>query len=559
MKRHPSRWRTLPLAALDWIGAGVLLAILVCLAANVGARALGLPLVGANLAAGWLFVALAFSAVGPLLHKPTGRFGPVALVLAGFSAATLLAGLIAAAQRVGGIETVLAIPSAWRYGAAAALIALGLLAALIANGRGALPLAVGLALSLATLPASVPAALVVFAIAVATRTPIALALVAAASLTPHLADDAALAQTVVRGLSISVLLAVPLFVLAASLMVAGGIGAGIVAGARWLAGRRPTALGEANVLASTLFGGVSGSSIADAAMNARLLVPAMVEAGYEPRRAVALTAASAVLPNVLPPSIALLLAAAATDQSVGALWLAGVGAGAVLALALWLLVRLRPPDAANPGAPPAGRVVLVGLLPPVALAAAIVGGLRAGLVTPVEAGVLAVLVAGLYCLRRGGVRGVVDALAEAARQSGRIALLIGAAAPVSFVFATSGFDLATLMPTGDAFATALVALVICLLVGTVLDAGAAILLVLPILVPLVVAAGYDPVHITLVLTTALLVGGLTPPVGILVLVAQDVSGVTGAMSRVAPYVLVLTAGIVLLLVWPALTVGLTRL
>lgn len=542
--------------------AAVLLAALVtALAANVSARGLGLPLVGATLVAQWAFAALAFAAL-PDLAAPTGAGwrGFAATAVGAFAVATLAAGMAGAAAGVGGTEPVLAIPLAWRYVMAAAFASIALAGAL----RGpwvALAVGIGAAVALAPLPAAGPlAGAVVFAAALALRVPVALALVAAVAVAPGRLSDAALAQSVMRGLSPYVLLAVPLFILSAALMVAGGVGERMVVAARWFGRRRRSALGEANVIMSTLFGGVSGSSIADAALGARLVVPAMVAAGYPGARAAAITAASAVLPNVLPPSIALLLAAAATNQSVGALWMAGLGAGLVLAIALWLGVRLTPaPDSGAAGEIPTARAALSGLAAPFAIGIGVLGGLRSGLVTSVEAGLLAVALAAAFAFTARGSRAVLAALMEAALQAGRVALLIAAAAPVGFLFATSGPAISDLLPDGSSMTVIAAAALLCLVVGTTLDVGAAILLLLPVLLPAAVAAGADPVHATVALTVALLLGGLTPPVGILVLVVKDITGLRGVYRATLPYLLCLIAGLAALIAVPALTGGLARL
>ncbi|MCF3935610.1 TRAP transporter large permease subunit [Acuticoccus sp. M5D2P5] len=549
---------------LSHLTASLLLGIIVlALTTNVVARTFALPIVGASLVAQWALPALAFASLATLATSAPGRRRWPGQVILGFVFATLLAGLLSAGERVGGVEAVLGIPTAWRYHVAAALTALGFAVALLRGGPWlALAGLAGAALVLLPLP-QLPlwVALAVFALALAFEVPVALALVAGAALAPGPLSDAAMAQSVMRGLSPYVLLAIPLFVFAAALMVAGGIGARMVVAARWIAQRRASALGEANVVTSLLFGGVSGSSIADAALGARLLVPGMVAAGYRPGRAAAITAASSVLPNVLPPSIALLLAAAATDQSVGALWLAGVGAGLTLTAALWIAVRLTPPQPAAEtveAEPVRGRDALLGVLPPVAIAIVVLGGLRLGIVTAVEAGLLAVFIAAAFAAAFRGLGAFLAAISEAAVQTGRVAFLIGAATPIGFLFATSGLKAAAFLPAGPALLVLLAAAGLCILIGTVLDVGAAILLMLPVLLPAAVAAGFDPIHATLVLTTALLLGGLTPPVGVLVLVVKDITKARGVYRALIPYFAALVLAVGVLLLVPALTVGLVK-
>ncbi|GAB5376079.1 MAG: TRAP transporter large permease subunit [Acuticoccus sp.] len=506
-------------------------------------RLAGVPLVGANLMAAWLLPALAFCALPGIVPRHGGVRGLLAALVSGFALATLALGMGEAARRIGGTEPVLGIPVAARFviGAAFAVLALG--AALVAPWRLALAAALGGgAAALLGAPALAPPwVLALAALALWSRAPVALVLIAAVALTDSPLGPATLAQSVLRGLSGYVLLAVPLFILAAALLVASDVGARILMAARALAPRRRTALGEANIWASLLFGGISASSIADAATSARLLVPAMVAEGYGAARASAISAAAAILPNVMPPSIALLLAAAASDISVGRLWLAGAIAAPVLAVALYGAVRLTPPQRPEPGEPavPAHGARLGALrnLAPVGVAAlAIVGALRFGIVTAVEAGLVAVALSAVYAKRASGWRALAAALASAARQSGRVAILIAAAAPVAFVVAASGFDAKSLLPVASGpLAALVVAALVALLIGTVLDAGAAILLLLPILVPALAAAGVTPVHGALTLCLALLIGGLTPPVGILILVVKEITGAQKVYLAVLPY------------------------
>ncbi len=537
--------------------AAVLIALAGALGFNVVARLAGAGVVGANLLAAWLLPALAFAALVGMMPREGGLRGALASLVSGFAVAALGLGLAAAAARIGGTEPVLGLPVAARYVVGAGFAAAAFAAALCSgrlNGAAALAGGALAALDIASVPPFLAAC--GFLAALAVRAPVALSLVAAVAICEGPLGGAALAQSFMRGLSGYVLLAVPLFILAASLLLASDFGSRILTAVRVLAPRRATALGEANVWSSLVFGGVSASSIADAATSAKLLVPVMVSEGYTRSRAAAISAASAILPNVMPPSIALLLAAAATDLSVGALWLAGALAAPVLTLALYVAVRLTPPasaahrDAGTPASGAEKRRALLGLLPVVVGALAILGGLRAGLVTAVEAGLVAVLFAALFALRTSSARTVLAGIVDAAAQSGRVGLLIAAAAPVAFLVAANGVDVRALLPTQNAALALLAGVGICILAGTVLDAGAAILLILPLMVPALAAMGVGEIHAALTLTVALLIGGLTPPVGILILVVKDVSGADGIYRAALPYLIALLGALAAIALGP---------
>ncbi|MEM7696145.1 MAG: TRAP transporter large permease subunit [Pseudomonadota bacterium] len=533
-------------ASTDKFGAlvaGVALAAITgAVALNVVGRLAGLPLVGANVFAVWCLPLLAVAA---LLRPPQGA---VSAMVAAFAMVTLGVGCLAAAERVGGREAVLGLSAGLRYGLLAGLIGLAACVALARRWRMALVVALGGALALVPWPA-LPfwGGALVFCALLALRVPVALALMAAVALAPGRLSDAALAQTFVRGVSLSVLIAVPLFVFAAALMVRAGIAEAIAVAVRRLVGARRGGLGAANIGASLVMGGVSASSLADAATSARLFTPAMVENGDTPARAAAVSAAGAILPNIVPPSIALLLAASAADLSVGDLWLAGAIAAPVFALSLVLAARLRaPPAPAAPPQPAAGA-----LWPFLALFLLLVAVLRFGIATPVEIGVVAVALAMVFAARKGGGRAILAAAGAAGRDAAAILFLIGAAAPVATLFALEGVDPGALLATLGPFAALCAAVGLALLVGAVLDAGAAILLFMPSLVPALVASGVGPIHAALVVTIALLIGGLTPPVGVLALVAAEAAGAgMGVFVALVPFLLALLGALFLVAAVP---------
>lgn len=551
-------WRSAADALADRVAVLLILTVCAGVSLDIIARWAGVPITGGSLFAGWALIWLAMVSAASAVPHGAGLRHHASLAIIGFALGTLGAGLASAAWQIGGVEPVLGLPVAWRFGGAAAALGLAVISTIMRTSTGAMALTLGAALSFAPPATSSWVAVAVFGVAMVLRVPVAFALVAAVAAAPGPLSDAAMAQTVLRGLGPAVLLAIPLFILAGALMVAGGIGEGLVSVAGWLSRRRATAAGEANVVTSLLFGGVSGSGIADAALGARLLVPPMVRAGYRPADAAALTATSAILPNLMPPSIALLLAAAATDQSVGRLWLAGIGAAAVTVAALWLVVRARAPATPRPPEAPE-RPDLSALLPPLVIAGCVVGGLRGGWVTATEAGLLAVLLAAGYAVHRRGLRPLWSFTRDAALQAGRVALLIGVAAPVSFLLATSGISWSALLPSGPTPLVMASAAALALLAGTVLDVGAAILLLLPILLPACTLAGADPVQATLVLVSALLIGGVTPPVGILVLTVKDITGITGVFRAAWPYILALVAALAALIAVPPFTTIPSRL
>lgn len=342
----------------------------------------------------------------------------------------------------------------------------------------------------------------------------------------------AVALQLVSGIGRHLLLAIPFFLLAGGLLTVSGMGSDLVRFAAALVGCRRAGLGQTVLLTSLLFSGTSGSSIANAAFGAKTFHGPLVAAGQAPARAGALIAAVSVLDNIVPPSIAFFILAVAANLPVGPLLVGGLFAGLVLAAVLFAMVHVTAgPQAHQSPAPdePAWQLAAAAL-PVFGLGLIVVAGIRFGLATPTEAAALAAAYTLATCLARGaGADEIAAGFARAATEAAAILALIGAAAPLAFLLATDG---ATALATGlvatfgaNPFLIMIAANLLLLAIGLVLDIGAAILLFSPILVPLAVGAGIDPVHFGVLLIVNLMIGGLTPPVGILVQVVGAATGV----------------------------------
>lgn len=508
-------------------------------------------------------------------------------------------------QALGGASPALGLPEWWRLALflpCGALLALHVALLRLSEGRGRLLLAAAaLAGGMAwgapgagwwaalPWPPSAAAALVA-ALGMAVAAPLPHVFLAAAWLSIPLsaAQGGALSTPVlfnaaVHGMSPFLLLAIPFFLLAGAWLTASGMAARLVRLAAALVGHWRAGLAQTTLLTSVFFSGASGSSVANAAFGAATFQRELVQHGYPPARAGALIAAASVLDNLIPPSIALLILASVTQLPVGRLFVTGAYAGLLMALCLglafhWTARRaepraapaLTPNPTQNPtptNAPPAARparasaaqrrAAAVGALPALGLAVIVLLGIRLGLVTTTEAAALAALYTlGLNLWQRSGARALWQAVRHSATEAAAIALLIGSAAPLAFLLALDGIP-AALAQWSSQWASSLgagvapVALMACLLLlaaGLVLDIGAAIVLLAPLLLPLAVQAGADPVAFGVVMVVALMIGGLTPPVGLLVFVVAGVSGVPARQVFAAgwPYLLALLAALALL-------------
>ncbi|MBN8479415.1 MAG: TRAP transporter large permease [Burkholderiales bacterium] len=360
--------------------------------------------------------------------------------------------------------------------------------------------------------------------------PVAFA-VGVSSLVFFLASDTIPASIGVQRIATSTqsfpLLAVPLFVLAGNLMNSSGITDRIIALARALTGWIAGGLAQVAIVVSALMGGVSGSAVADAAMEARILGPAMLRQNYSRGFSSAVIAVGALITATIPPSIGLILYGFLGNVSIGKLFLGGVVPGILMTLVLmgtaWAIARrrgYRPDIGAFPGwrevAREANRSKWA-LLFPVFL----VIGIRFGVFTPSEVGAFAVayaIVVGVFAYRELGWKEFNDALRHSVHDIGMIMLIIMLSAMIGYVIALERVPqnaaewIVGVTQNRQVLMSMLVVFI--LLLGMFLESTVIVLLLTPILVPIVVKAGIDPVHFGLVMMTSTTLGSMTPPVGV---------------------------------------------
>lgn len=365
------------------------------------------------------------------------------------------------------------------------------------------------------------------------------------------------------------LLAVPFFILAGNLMNATGITERLVRFARLLTGWMAGGLGQVSILLSLMMGGISGSAVADASMEARLLGPGMIrQGGYSPAAAAAVLAFGSIITATIPPSIGLILFGFINEVSIGRLFVAGVVPGVVLTLLLmttaWLVAR-RNGYAADIAAPPSFREVRASFLDSVwalAFPVILIVGFRFGLFTATEAGAFLVFYAlfiGFFVYRELTLAKLYAAMKGSVTDLGMVMLLIMMAAVLGYAVTIERgpqqiTEFVTSL-TSEPAAILLLVVVLLIVSGMFLEGAANILLVTPIVLPVLVDAGFDPVHMGILIVTLINFGGLTPPVGVIMFTVCGILDVrTGAFTKAAlPYFLSMLVFFAVLVLFPALS------
>ncbi len=412
--------------------------------------------------------------------------------------------------------------------------------------------------------------LVIFLVLCALRVPIAFALLLACLpffLLDSKMNSELLTQQLYSGIDSFVLLAVPFFILAAGIMNASQVTDRLIALARALVGWIRGGLGMVNVATSMGFGGVSGSSNADVAGLGSILIPQMVRRGYMPGYAVGVTAASAVIGSIIPPSIQMVVWGSLTGTSIGAMFLAGVIPGILIGGGMMVVayVEARRHDYPREDRLPFRQVALAARDSVLALGLVVIvlGGIIFGFVTATEAAVLAVLYSlflGLVVYRTITFRDLPRILRESVLLTTLPLFALAAAGALAYLLAYYRIPLVLqdVLEAVPAWALLWVVAAILLLVGMFLDALPAMAIMIPVLAPAVTAAGLDPVQYGLVAIMALALGLVTPPYGLCLLLAAKIGNlpVLKAIKPMAPFALVILAVIALVIIFPDLVLWL---
>ncbi|MCC5781813.1 MULTISPECIES: TRAP transporter large permease [Kocuria] len=387
---------------------------------------------------------------------------------------------------------------------------------------------------------------------------------------PSLTMGTAVQQTV-SGVDSFAILAVPMFILLGNLANVSGVTDKLYDAAVAAIGHLRGSLGYVNVATSFGFSWMSGAAIADAAAMGRVQVPAMVQRGYKPEFALGVTGASSLIAPMIPPSIPAIIYAVTAGVSVGALFMAGIVPALVLVTALcvtvWVLTRkqeeLRLPRSTWSTR---GRTA-VAALPALGSAVVILGGILSGIFTPTEAsgiGVIYILVLAL-AYKAMTWRKMYRTLLTTVETSGSVLLIVAAAALFGWVLAREQAPQVAanliLDLTNQPIVFLILVNVLLLIVGCVLEPTAAILILVPVLAPVAETFGIDPVHLGIMVIFNLLIGLITPPVGLVLFVLSSVTkaSVPTVIKGILPFFAPMVVTLLIITFLPVMTLGLPTL
>jgi C4-dicarboxylate transporter DctM subunit len=369
------------------------------------------------------------------------------------------------------------------------------------------------------------------------------------------------------------LLAIPFFILAGNLMNTGGMTHRIFAVAQLMVGRLQGGLAHVNVVASMIFAGMSGSAVADAVGLGTIEIPAMEKAGYRKRFAAALTAVSSTIGPVIPPSIPFVIYGAVANVSIGALFLAGVIPGLMMGGALMVAIAIMARNGGMPrsAARPPFAVsfpIFLDALPALLTPILVIGGILTGFVTPTEASVLATLYAlalGLFYYKELKITDLAEIFWISGRETVQVLIIIAGAGALGWVLIQQQIPNAIIQGilgiTGSAWAILLLVNIILLVLGCFMETIAIMIIVTPIFLPLMVKIGVSPEQFGVILVLNLMIGLLTPPVGLCLYAISSISRVPigELFAEMGPYLVALLVVLGIVTFVPEVSIWLPRL
>jgi len=381
-----------------------------------------------------------------------------------------------------------------------------------------------------------------------------------------------MAQKMVSGIDTYALLAVPFFILAGNLMNMGGVTRRLFRFASSVVGFIPGGLGHSNVLASMIFAGMSGAAIADAGGLGTIEIKAMQDEGFDVDFAAGVTAASSTIGPIIPPSIPMVIYASIANVSVGKLFLAGAVPGLLMGIALMIMVYIiaktrKYPVHSRFDLKEALSSFADGFLP-LLTPAIILGGILGGVFSPTEAAIIASTYAlglGVFVYKEIGLKDLFHIVIETIKTTSMVVYIISTAAIFGFLLGREQVpqSVARLLFGISQNPQILMAIIIgfLLVIGCFMETTAALILLTPILVPPVIQMGIDPIHFGLVRVLTLMIGLITPPVGVVLYITANIAKISfeQCMKATLPFLIPLVIVLILSAYIPGLVMFLPNL
>ena len=371
----------------------------------------------------------------------------------------------------------------------------------------------------------------------------------------------------------TLLLAVPLFIVAANIMNVGSISDKLLEFSKALVGRFKGGMAQVDILVSLIFSGMSGSAVADAAGVGQVTIKMMLKTGhYTPGFAGAIVAASATIGPIIPPSIPMVLYALVSNTSIGYLFLAGVVPGLLMTMVLMIMTSIiaHRRDIPAEEAVPLRQIprVTIRTLPALLIPVILFAGIYGGATTPTEAAAVAALYALLVSAlwyRSLSFKTLYDVFVDSSRSSASVGLVIGSALIFNYIVSTERIpeSLSAWLIAMDLSYAGFLALtmVLFLFLGFFLDATTIILVIIPLFLPTALALGVDPVHFGVIAVVNCMIGLITPPYGILLFVVNGTTGIPikDIVREGFPFLIALLIALVVMIVFPDLVLWLPRM
>lgn len=368
------------------------------------------------------------------------------------------------------------------------------------------------------------------------------------------------------------IMAVPFFILAGQLMNHCGLTERLVRFTRVLVGHFRGGLAQVNIVASIIFAGMSGSAVADAGGLGSVLIPAMEQDGYDTDLAAAVTAASCTIGPIIPPSIPMVLYGVIAEVSIGRLFLGGFIPGLLMGLTMMLLVRFEHHRRDLPVHSRASfkdfkehsGAAIIALLMPII----IIGGIISGYFTPTEAAVIATLYAlfiGIAVLRTMNIPALIKVFIDGMLISGGILFIVAAAGIFGWILSREGitWQMMGIIQSWDLSPIMLLLFlnVLLLLIGCFIEPLSALVILTPVLHPLIISVGINPIHFGVIMVMNLMIGLVTPPMGLALYVVTDISDVRfeKVVQSILPFYIPLIITLLLVTLFPQLVLFLPNL